>query len=70
MRKFAVAIISFCLLAAGCQADISDADKQARIAAMYRQYAQEFPTVKGITAAELQQLQRRGKVILVDVRSP
>ena len=72
MRKFAVAIISFCLLVAGCQANkVSDVDKQTRIEAMYRQYAQEFPTVKGITAVELQQLQRQGKkVILVDVRSP
>lgn len=69
MRKFAVAVISFCSIA-GCQANIPDADKEAQIKAMYRQYAWEFPTVKGITAAELQQLQRQGKVILVDVRSP
>jgi len=71
MRKLAVAIM-ICLLIIGCQNTIvSDADKQAQIETMYRQYARKFPTVKGITASQLQQLQRQGKKpILVDVRAP
>lgn len=49
----------------------SDLKKQKQITIMYRQYAREFPQVKGITAAELKSLQQQGeKVVLVDVRSP
>jgi len=72
MKKFAVAAIYIFCLTAGCQTtEISDENKQARIETMYRQYAQEFPTVKQITAKQLQQLQRRGqKLVLVDVRTP
>ena len=45
--------------------------KQDKIMTMYRQYAQEFPQVEGITVSELQQLQQQGQeLILVDVRSP
>jgi rhodanese-related sulfurtransferase len=45
--------------------------KQEQIEKMYREYAQEFPQVKAITVAQLQQLQRQGtKLVLVDVRSP
>ena len=72
MRKFAGVAISLLLLVSGCQTTkISDADKQSRIETMYQQYAQEFPSVKEITARQLQQLQRQGqKLVLVDVRSP
>jgi len=73
MRKLAIVAFSFFLLVAGCQTTgiLSDADKQIKIATMYRQYASEFPTVQGITVAQLQQLQRQEKkVVLVDVRSP
>ena len=37
---------------------------------MYRDYSSEFPQVKGVTARQLQQLQREEKIVLVDVRSP
>ena len=48
----------------------SDSWKQGQIETMYREYAQEFPQVKAITVAQLQQLQRQGtKLVLVDVRS-
>ena len=71
--RITVAIFSILLLSTGCQ-DIekrSDAWKQEQIMTIYRKYAQKFPQVKGITAAELQQLQRQGQpVVLVDVRSP
>lgn len=72
-RKFVEAIVSLCLLAASCQSSdlLTDADKQAQIATMYREYAREFPTVRAITATQLQQLQHQGnKPVLVDVRSP
>jgi rhodanese-related sulfurtransferase len=49
----------------------SESWKQGQIASMYRQYAQEFPDVKGITVKQLQQLQQqKTKLVLVDVRSP
>ncbi len=48
----------------------SEASRRSQIAAMYREYAREFPQVKGITVKELQQLQQQDRdVILVDVRS-
>ena len=44
--------------------------KQQNIEQLYQQYAQEFPSVSGISVAQLQQLQQQGqKLTLVDVRS-
>ncbi|MEM8828436.1 MAG: rhodanese-like domain-containing protein [Cyanobacteria bacterium P01_G01_bin.19] len=49
----------------------SAASKRSQIIAMYREYAREFPQVKGITVQKLQQLQQQNQnIILVDVRSP
>ena len=73
VQRITVAVFSILLLSTGCQ-DIearSDTWKQKQIITMYRKYAKDFPEVKGITVAQLQQLQRQGKqVVLVDVRSP
>ena len=52
-----------------CQAGvINDASQHDRVMRMYREYAEEFPLVKGISVTELQQ--RQLELVLVDVRSP
>ena len=67
-KAIAVVGLLLILLNSACQQNVA---VQARIAAMYREYAREFPEVKSITAKELQSLQQQGKkIILVDVRSP
>ncbi|MEL6929993.1 MAG: rhodanese-like domain-containing protein [Cyanobacteria bacterium J06600_6] len=73
MKKLAVAIVSLLLLITACQTvEVrSDADKQLQIESLYRRYTKEFPHVKGIAVTELQELlDRRVKIVLVDVRSP
>ena len=61
----------------GCQkattSDVSQRDYPSgtlrdRIMEMYRDYAEEFPLVQGISVEELQQQQQ--ELVLVDVRSP
>lgn len=45
--------------------------KQAKIATLYKNYAQEFPQVTGIEAEKLKRLLQQGEeIVLVDVRSP
>ena len=71
MKKF-VAIL-FLITTIGCQnyQVQSEEVKQEKIATLYRDYAQEFPLVEGITAKELQDLKQQSqKIVLVDVRSP
>ena len=73
-KAIVVAVSVFVLATAyGCRnvEVLDDRDRQVKIETMYRQYAQEFPQVKGITAAKLQRLQQQGKkLVLIDVRSP
>ena len=56
----------------GCQQNVvvqSEVDKRSLITTMYQKYAQEFPSVEGITVEDLQQLQQQNKkIVLVDVR--
>ena len=57
-KTIVVAISVFVLaIAYGCRnvEVLDDRKREAKIETMYRQYAREFPQVKGITAAELQQ---------------
>ena len=74
LSKLAIAIIgiSIAITLHGCQnLELkSDLEKQSQIARLYRQYAHEFPDVRGITAAQLQQLQQREKIVAIDVRTP
>lgn len=66
-------ILVFSVTVLGCQnTEIhSDAAKRQKIMAMYRNYAQEFPLIEGISVEELQRLQRQAKnIVIVDVRSP
>jgi len=45
--------------------------KQAKIAALYKYYAQKFPQVIGIEARDLKRsLQQGEEIVLVDVRAP
>lgn len=74
-KTFAIAISIFVLsiFPVACQrVDVrSDEWKQDKIMTMYRNYAQEFPSVEGITVSQLQHLQQQGqRLVLVDVRSP
>ena len=72
-KTIVVAISVFVLaIAYGCKnVEVSsDQDRQVKIETMYRQYAQKFPEVEGITAATLQQLQQQEELVLIDVRSP
>jgi rhodanese-related sulfurtransferase len=74
--KFAVLkwTIASCLLLTilSCQQSLSHPDswKQQQIEKMYEGYHREFPKVKSITAAQLQQWQQSQPIILVDVRTP
>ncbi|MEL6580557.1 MAG: rhodanese-like domain-containing protein [Cyanobacteria bacterium J06607_15] len=74
LRKTIVAAGLFSILAisSGCQniGVQTESDRQVKIETMYRQYAQEFPQVKGITASKLQQLQQSQQLVLIDVRTP
>ncbi|MEM6611295.1 MAG: rhodanese-like domain-containing protein [Cyanobacteria bacterium P01_C01_bin.72] len=56
----------------GCQNTkiLTDQERQVKIETMYRQYAAQFPQVKGITVTELQQLQQKQQLVLIDVRTP
>lgn len=76
VKKTIAIIISIFVLSivpVGCQRVVvrSDEWKQDKIMTMYRNFAQEFPLVEGITVSQLQQLQQQGQeLLLVDVRSP
>ena len=73
MRKSIVTIISLLFLFTfGCQQTnpLSEAEKLQKISTMYRNYALEFPQVKGITVEEFKQLQQQKNIVLIDVRSP
>jgi rhodanese-related sulfurtransferase len=50
---------------------LTDAQKRARLEALYQGYRQSFPGVESITVEELLELQRGSRpVVLVDVREP
>ena len=74
LPKLAAAIaITVAISLYGCQnlGLNTDLKKQEQITAAYRRYAREFPQVKEISAAQLQQLQQQEKeIVLIDVRSP
>ncbi|MEL6578120.1 MAG: rhodanese-like domain-containing protein [Cyanobacteria bacterium J06621_12] len=74
LKKTVVFTVGLLVLTAsfGCQNTgiRSDQERQVKIKTMYRQYAQEFPQVKGVTARELQQLQQNQQLVLIDVRTP
>ena len=72
-KNIVIAICILVLTICGCQNNevLSDRERQVKIETMYRQYAEEFPQVEGITVAKLQQLQQQGKkIVSIDVRSP
>ena len=63
-----IAGIIVLIYVSGCQqVEVRGDLRRDRIMTMYREYAEEFPYVKGISAAQLQQ---QREVVLVDVRSP
>ena len=66
------AVIIVLTAVVGCKnAELESAEwKQAKISALYQDYAREFPLVEGINVQKLQQLQQGEEIVLVDVRSP
>ena len=48
--------------------DMSDAEKRAKIEAMYKNYKKDFPDVQDIGPAEAMRLLQEGKALFIDVR--
>jgi len=48
--------------------DMSDAEKRAKIEAMYKNYKKDFPDVQDIGPAEAMRLLKEGKALFIDVR--
>ena len=76
-RSFGAVVLSLAgasglLSPIGCSspAPASDAEEVVRIREMYDGYRQEFPSVPGMTAAELMSVPPDGNIVLVDVREP
>lgn len=69
MAVWMVAAVMLLGWSCGAASAGSDAEKLARIAAMYADYRKGFPDVPGVSAQELAALQANGEVVLVDVRT-
>jgi len=50
--------------------NLSDAQRAARVLAMYRDYAREFPGVEDISATDALTAFREGRAVFIDVREP
>ena len=63
-------VLTACNSTATSDGPVSDATRPAQIDTMYQEYRKDFPDVKEITPQEVEDAQKSGNLVLVDVRSP
>lgn len=71
-KRALLVLIFICVsfLAPGCMNDASAKTNSEKVDAMYKKYKLAFPGVPDLSAAELVEKQKKGKVVLVDNRDP